>query len=162
MDNNNFLLVWAELRWFLAVSSFPSALIAISHHLDGKFQNLTAKCLHVFVFNRGMAKKIEIKAEFLQIIKKNQGEKDLISLIYLIQHFPQAVIVVSHHLEGNYKISLSNVYKYFFSTGADVNGNKGRFQYIDIQKPIGASYSIFHIPYFRTYSDFVSCDIWYR
>ena len=46
--------------------------------------------------------------------KKKQGEKDLISLIYLIQHFPQAVIVVSHHLEGNYKISLSNVYKYFF------------------------------------------------
>ena len=44
----------------------------------------------------------------------------------------------------------------FFSTGADVNGNKGRFQYIDIQKPIGASYSIFHMPYFRTYS--VSCE----
>ena len=52
--------------------------------------------------------KTEIKAEFLQINKK-QGEKDLISLIYLIQNIPQAVIVVSHHLEGNYKISLSNV-----------------------------------------------------
>nr|XP_022301431.1 uncharacterized protein LOC111109554 isoform X2 [Crassostrea virginica] len=52
----------------------------------------------------------------------------------------------------------AEIVRLLLNSGADVNGNKGRSQYIDIQEPIGASYSIFHIPrpYFTTYS--VSCE----